>query len=264
MSTLSAIIKALLFLIITLLLAPVQIILLCFHKGKGAYLIPCFWEKLVCLIFRIKIEVIGSPHTQSQTIFVCNHISYLDIPAIGSIVRASFVAKQDVAKWPIFGFLSKLQQTAFISRDRSDAKKEKNALDTMLDEGKSLIIFPEGTSTDGREVRNFKSSLFAIAFKENIPDVMVQPMTLSMKYVDQKDVTSQEIRDIYAWHIDMDTPMGSHLWAFAKSKGATITIEFHEAIKAQSQKDRKTLAKLCHERVSNGLEKQHKNNMDKE
>ncbi len=239
-------------------------IVLALHKGKGAYIIPNIWEKIVCGIFRIKIEIIGKPYNEGQTIFVCNHLSYLDIPAIGSVLRASFVAKKDVADWPVFGFLSKLQQTAFISRDRADARKGKYALDTMLDTGKSLIIFPEGTSTDGREVRGFKSSLFSIAYKDNLPNLVVQPMTISMKKVNDQNITSQEIRDIYAWHIDMDMPMEEHLWRFAKSKGATITIEFHEPIKAQQEKDRKTLAKLCHERVSNGLEKQHNNYIQEE
>ncbi len=214
---------------------------------------PFIWQKYVCTIFQIKVNIIGKPHTSKQTIYVGNHISYLDIPAIGSILRASFVAKKDVKSWPVFGFLSRLQQTAFISRDRKDAKIGKNALDTMLNDGKSLIIFPEGTSTDGREVRNFKSSLFSIAMKENIKNLYIQPITLKMEMANGKEIITQNDRDLYSWHIDMDMPLGEHLWRFAQSKGAVISVNFHDPVKAHDFADRKELAKACYNQVSNGL-----------
>ncbi|MGN7439106.1 MAG: lysophospholipid acyltransferase family protein [Alcanivorax sp.] len=253
MRTAIAAFKFLLFTLLSLLVAPLQILTLMIHKGNGAYIIPWLWQKTVCKIFRIKVIVEGTPYTDSQTIYVSNHISYLDIPAVGRILRASFVAKKDVASWPVFGFLSKLQQTAFISRSREDAKKEKHALDNMLTDGKSLIIFPEGTSTDGREVLPFKSSLFSIAYREGLDDIMIQPFTISMSRVDNKDITTQEIRDIYSWHINMDTPLEKHLWRFAKSTGAEIKVTFHTEIRASDFSDRKTLAKTSHNAVSNGL-----------
>lgn len=253
MSTIKAIIKFTLFFLLCCLVVPIQSVLLLFHTGKGAYVLPFLWQKLVSSIFRIKVVVHGTPLKSKQTIFISNHISYLDIPAIGSILPASFVAKKDVESWPVFGFLSKLQQTAFISRDRADVKNVKYALDTMLEDGKSLIIFPEGTSTDGREVVPFKSSLFSLALKDNLPDLMIQPITLNMDTVDKKEVKTQEDRDLYSWHINMDTPLAEHLWLFAKSKGAQISLTYHEPMRAQDFSDRKTLAKACHNAVSNAL-----------
>ncbi|MGH1404869.1 MAG: lysophospholipid acyltransferase family protein [Alphaproteobacteria bacterium] len=241
------------FAVLTLVIIPLQSISLAISKGKSAYIFPWIWHNCVCMIFRIKVIQKGLPDTKSQTVYMSNHLSYLDIPVMASALRASFVAKKDVAGWPVFGFLSKLQQTAFISRDRADAKQGKDTLDSMLSDRKSLIIFPEGTSTDGREVRPFKSSLFSIVFKEDLKNIMVQPVTIKMENVDKKEVSTQEIRDLYAWHIDMDTPLEQHLWLFAKGTGATISLTFHQPIKAHEQENRKTLAKLCHERVSNGL-----------
>ncbi len=248
-----AILKFIIFIIITLAVIPLQYLLLLLHKGKGAYTLPFLWQKTVCYIFQIKIKITGSPYTKSQTIYVANHISYLDIPVIASVLRASFVAKQDVKSWPVFGFLSKLQQTAFISRNRSDAKKGKNILDKMLDDGKSLIIFPEGTSTDGREVKNFKSSLFSIALKENLKNIYIQPITIKMEKTNGHDIKTQKDRDIYSWHIDMTTPLGEHLWKFAQTSGAEISLYFHPPIKAHDFSDRKALAKACYNQVSNGL-----------
>ncbi|MGH1376721.1 MAG: lysophospholipid acyltransferase family protein [Alphaproteobacteria bacterium] len=253
MKTIIASVKFIIFALLCCLVVPLQSLILLFHTGKGAYILPFLWQKCVSRLFRIKVVIHGTPLKSKQTIFMSNHISYLDIPVIGSVLPASFVAKKDVASWPVFGFLSKLQQTAFISRERADASQAKHALDTMLNNEKSLIIFPEGTSTDGREVIPFKSSLFSLALKDNLPDLMIQPITLNMDHVDKRPINTQEDRDLYAWHIEMDTPLADHLWRFAKSKGAQISLTFHEPIRAQDFSDRKTLAKACHNTVSNGL-----------
>lgn len=245
--------KFFLFLLLCVAVIPTQSLVLLFHKGKFAYILPWLWQKGACAIFSIRVKIIGQPYTKTQTLYISNHISYLDIPAIGSILRGSFVAKKDVASWPVFGFLSTLQQTAFISRDKTDAKREKNTLDAMLSQGKSLIIFPEGTSTDGKEVLPFKSSLFSIVMKPELKDMFVQPITLSMESVDNRAVKTQEDRDIYSWHINMDMPLEQHLKRFSKSKGATICLTFHTPFRVSEFDNRKTLAKACQNTVSNGL-----------
>jgi 1-acyl-sn-glycerol-3-phosphate acyltransferase len=242
-----------LFIIWTIIIAIPQIILLLFTKGPAAYVLPYIWENGFCKIFGIKVEIKGTPYLESQTIYISNHISYLDIPAIASILKASFVAKSDVEKWPILGFLSKLQQTAFISRRSSQVKKGKYDLSNMLKEGKSLIIFPEGTSSDGQEVLPFKSSLFSIALEhETANELYIQPMTIRLLEANGKDATTQELRDLYAWHGDMT--LAPHLWAFLKSSGAKVSITFHEPIIANQYQSRKDLAQLCFKEVQEGLE----------
>ena len=103
--------KMLCFAIICVLVIPIQLSILCLQKkGFYAYIVPRLWHGCVCLIFGIKIKRIGEISTHKQTIYVSNHISYLDIPTIASTIpEASFMAKSDVAKWPVFGFLAKLQ-----------------------------------------------------------------------------------------------------------------------------------------------------------
>ena len=232
------------FLVLTLAIILPQMLVLAFHKGRGSYIIPKFWHRTVCLIFGIQYKMIGTPYTSSQTLYMSNHLSYLDIPLIGSLLVASFVAKEDVAGWAGFGFLAKLQQTAFISRARGQAKAGKHLLENMMKDGKSLILFPEGTSTDGRSVYPFKSTLFSIAQNSNNPDLMIQPMTLRMEKVDGHDIKTQDDRDLYSWHINMDTELPVHLWRFACTSGALISLIFHSPIKASDYEDRKTLAKL--------------------
>lgn len=254
-----AILKILSFFLVALVLSLPQIIILLFHKGKFSYILPQLTHRLICFIFRIKVRVEGQISAQNQTIFLSNHISYLDIPVIGTFVRASFVAKKDVKGWPLIGQLSQLQQTGFISRESKDALIERDSLSGMIERNKSLIIFPEGTSTEGISVYPFKSSLFASFLDRSNEDLLIQPFVIYVESINGKSPKSQEERDIYAWHINMETEMPAHLWRFAKSKGATIKLKFCPTILVKDFTDRKTLAKLCHETVSKELEKQIQN-----
>ncbi len=253
-ANIKAVLRLFLFILLNILITITQGPLLWFHKGPKAYILPRLWHAAACRLFSIKITVEGQPETDRQTIYLSNHLSYMDIPTLGNCIpAASFVAKADVAKWPIFGFLSTLQQTAFISRSRHDAAKEKNSLDHMLATGKSLIIFPEGTSSDGRTVLPFKSSLFSLAFTEGSREPLtLQAITITLLKMDEKSPDDQSVRDLYAWHGDMT--LAPHFWDFAKSKGATLLVRFHPPRHAADYTDRKALAQDCYEDVNNGLE----------
>jgi len=253
MRTLMAFLKLGLFLSWSALLVPPQMLVMLFRGRKPAYTIPRIWHKGVCRILGLRVSIEGTPCTDRQVIFVANHISYLDIPVIGSILKASFVAKGEVAGWPVFGFLSKLQQTAFISRSKTTLGRDKNNLETMLKDGRSMIIFPEGTSTDGRTVVPFKSSLFSIALNDDGTDIWLQPMTLSLLSVNGQSPTDQPLRDLYAWYGDMT--LAPHLGAFGKAGGAHIRVTFHEPVRARANPDRKYLAQTCYESVLKGLDK---------
>lgn len=255
MNIVFAVIKLLGFALWTLVLVPPQWLIVTFHKGRFAYILPWLWHKGACAIFGIKIETSGKPYTGSQVIYVSNHLSYLDIPLLGSIIQqASFVSKNDVRNWPVWGFLSKLQQTAFISRARKDTKKEAGSLDGMLEAGKNLIIFPEGTSTNGSAVKDFKSSLFSLALKNTENAIMIQPVTISILNTNGKVPETEGERNIYAWPLEMEAELHEHLWAMANSSGAHIRVSFHDVLQSSSFEDRKILAKTCHEAVCKGLE----------
>lgn len=244
-----AVIKSILFALLCIVIVPIQTILLLFTNSTKAYILPRLWHKIVCLIFGIRVKIIGTPQTDKQTMFVSNHISYLDIPAIGSHLIASFIAKADVSGWPLFGYLSTLQQTAFISRSKKDAQHAKNALEQYIKDGKSLILFPEGTSTDGTDVRPFKSSLFSLALghTKNGKDFWVQPFAVVLTDTNGQPVEQNGNRDIYAWYGDMD--LAPHLWELAKTNGATIELRFYEPINTANYDDRKKLCKDSYEAV---------------
>lgn len=253
MNSFKASLKMLAFVLWSLVLVPPQMLVLVFHKGKHAYAIPFLWENGVRSIFQIRYSIEGVPLRGHQVFYMSNHLSYLDVPLLGSILKASFVAKSEVEKWPVFGFLSKLQQTEFIERRRTAIADETNKIAAKIASGRSLIIFPEGTSTSGYEVEPFKSSLFTLALGSGNEDIFVQPVTISLLEVNGKVPATKDERDIYAWPRDLDMEMPPHLFRFAKTSGARLTVTFHPPVRARDFTDRKVLAKTCHDSVSKGL-----------
>ncbi len=243
MNSLRGIMKILAFAGLCIAVIPTQSLVLLFTQGKKAYILPYWWHSAVRALFGITYEVTGMPALDKQTLFVSNHLSYMDIPLIGSILKNSFVAKSEVREWPLFGFLSTLQRTAFIERKKTQAALQKNALDARLNAGESLIIFPEGTSTDGYNVEPFKSSLFSIVLGTNKENLFIQPMTIILKSVNKTPPQTTKERRLYTWPREDDIDIGAHLWRFAKTKGAHLEIIFHKPIPAKDYKDRKALAK---------------------
>lgn len=252
MRTARAILRIFLLSLLTLFVVGFQTILLPFYRGRFSYVMPLLWQKGACLIFNIRVRREGAPLRGRQTLYIGNHLSYLDIPAVGSLVTGSFVARGDLANWPIFGYMGRMQQTIYISRNPQDAAKGKQALETMLKEGKNLIIFAEGTSSPGTEVLPFKSSLFSLALESPGPEPLaVQPFTISLLEIDGLCPTDPAARDRYAWHGDMS--LEPHLWAFAKGRGARLLIRFHAPLEAAAYQDRKSLCRDCHSAVADGL-----------
>ncbi|MCB1531524.1 MAG: 1-acyl-sn-glycerol-3-phosphate acyltransferase [Alphaproteobacteria bacterium] len=254
MRTLIASLKLALLVLNSLWVIPLQSLLLLFTKGPAIYILPSYWHRIAGFIFGIKPEINGAPHTGGQTLYMSNHISYLDIPLLGGVIKSSFLAKSEVKGWAVFGFLADLQRTAYIRRQRSKIAEEKNALQSRLSAGESMIIFPEGTSTSGYEVEPFKSGLFSLALNDPARNMAIQPITIRIVEVNGKPPETKEERDLYAWPRDVDIELHHHLWRFAKLRGAILEITFHPAMKALEYQDRKTLAKACHERVSKRLE----------
>jgi len=231
----------------------VQHTILMFTRGRGAFVFPGMWHRAVAVILGIKIIVEGQPVQDRQVIYVANHLSYLDITVLTTIIPSSFVARGDVSGWPIAGLLARLQQTVFISRNRQDILEAKDGIAEAIASGRRLIIFAEGTSSDGSVVLPFKSSLFSLAMDNPAGrKLMVQPVTLSLLEVDGRPATDTGVRDLYAWHGDMTFP--PHFLQFVRLRGARIRVTFHPPRDAAQYSDRKALCADCHGDVTRGLE----------
>ncbi|NOU24634.1 MAG: 1-acyl-sn-glycerol-3-phosphate acyltransferase [Methylotenera sp.] len=129
-----------------------------------------WWCRRLLAIFNLRITSHGHiPHpTMSGAMVVANHISWVDIHALNSIVPLRFIAKSEISKWPVFGYLAKKSNVLFIDRDKRQlATRIVTMTSKSLLEGDNLCIFPEGTTTDGTNILPFKSSIIQAAIQAN-------------------------------------------------------------------------------------------------
>lgn len=211
-----------------------------------------FVHATVSKIIGLQVITRGTPCLAEPTLYVANHSSYLDIPALGSIVLGSFIAKGEIERWPVFGALCKLQDTVFIKRQATQAGVQRDVLREKLEQGRSLIIFAEGTSTDGCHILPFKSSLFATVQKP-LPSgkpIMIQPISITAVTLDGLPM-GRTLRPLYAWYGDMT--LGGHGWPMLKLGKIGVMIEFHEPVASTAFPDRKALAQYCDEQVQIGV-----------
>ncbi|HYM85135.1 MAG TPA: lysophospholipid acyltransferase family protein [Pseudoxanthomonas sp.] len=246
--------KLLAVLLTSVLLVPLQALVMAFTRGPPAFVVPRLWHRCLCRILGIEVEVMGTPNPQGRTLYVGNHISHFDILLLGSVLRTRFIAKDDMLRWPGVPFIAGLQQTVFISRRGRDAASAAMALSGVMGHGNNLLLFAEGTTSSGSTVAPFKSSLFSL-FTGGSPEAhvawTVQPFTLVLQAVEGHALRDDGDRDLYAYHGDMDA--GAHVQQFLRSRGAQLLLVLHAPISVAAGTDRKTLAALTHAVVASAL-----------
>ena len=237
----------------TLLLLPAQMLAVALKLPARVH-IPRFYHAVCARIVGIDVVVRGRLSDAAPVLVVSNHSSYLDITVLGSLIRGSFVAKSEVAGWPMFGLLAKLQRTVFIERKaRSTAARQRDDLKARLEAGDTLILFPEGTSSDGNRTLSFKTALFAVA-GTRIGDrpLTVQPVSITATQLDGLPM-GLAFRPFYAWYGDMD--LAPHLWQAFCAGRMTVEVEFHEPVTLDAFSSRKALAEHCHRTVAGGVDR---------
>jgi 1-acyl-sn-glycerol-3-phosphate acyltransferase len=198
----------------------------------------------------IRIELVGAPCRKAPVLYVANHTSYFDIPVLGSLLDAAFVAKKEVGTWPGIGFLAKLGGTVFVERRARHSRTQRDEMKARLDgQAHSLILFPEGTSSDGKSVLPFKSALFSVA-EAGGSALPVQPISLSYSSLDRLPM-GRNWRSYYAWYGDME--LADHIWIALGLGRATVTVVFHPPVSMESLPSRKALADHCFAAVRRGV-----------
>jgi 1-acyl-sn-glycerol-3-phosphate acyltransferase len=179
---------------------------------------------------------------------VANHASWLDIFALNARKRVYFVSKSEVAGWPAIGWLARATGTVFINRAAREARAQTEIFRERLLAGHRLLFFPEGTSTDGRRVLSFKSTLFAAFFAPELRDrLMVQPVSVVYQAPEGEDPR------FYGWWGDMG--FGPHfLQTLAARQQGKVTLVYHLPVHVRDFTDRKALAKYCEAQVRSGVE----------
>jgi 1-acyl-sn-glycerol-3-phosphate acyltransferase len=215
------------------------------------------WYRACQKICGLRVRVRGTPHSDGAALYCANHVSYLDIIVLGALADARFVAKKDVATWPLFGLLARLADTIFVTRDRRHARGDCGQLKGALDNGQKLILFPEGTSSNGLTVLPFRSTLFAAADPASTsPDVVMQPVSIAYaRYADGRRLRG-ELTDLYAWYGDMT--LAGHLLGVFGRKGCVVEVNFMPPIRPVAFPDRKSLAQACERAVRQSLLASHR------
>jgi 1-acyl-sn-glycerol-3-phosphate acyltransferase len=228
------------FLTVTFLLIPLQWFFLKLGLSWRRTF-PHAYHRFVARLFGIRIRVIGKPVTGQGVLLLANHTGWMDIVIFSAVMPISFVAKSEVGGWPFFGTLARLQRSVFVTRQRrSQATEARDDIRERLMAGDALVLFPEGTSSDGNMVLPFKSALLGAAEAQiGGRHVLVQPVSTAYTGIHGIPM-GRETRPLFAWYGDMD--LVPHLWEALKAGPLDVVMEFHTPLSLDAM-DRKQLAK---------------------
>ncbi|GJE61093.1 lysophospholipid acyltransferase family protein [Methylobacterium trifolii] len=212
--------------------------------GRGSGFAPPLFHRAFLRLFSVRVTQSGTPPAPGEPALVlANHVSWLDIIALGSLRPLSFVAKSEIAGWPVVGTLAALQRTVFIDRARRGATATVNrAVGSRLAAGELIVLFAEGTTGDGTRLLPFRSSLVgaaraAIQAEEGrLERIRLQPLAITYPRRNGLAVVRAERPDI-AWYGDME--LAPHLAAFTANGPIDVHVVWGQPIAFETGTDRK-------------------------
>lgn len=214
-----------------------------------------YWNVL-CRLIGLNVRVIGAVAERSAdgrpVVFVSNHSSWLDVLVLGSRLPACFIAKEQVGTWPVIRTIARLGRTVYVRRSRSSTGRERDDMVARLAGGDNLILFPEGTTSDGSRVLPFRSAFLSIA---ELPVTqaghtpIIQPVSVVYDRLAGLP-TGRAARPLFAWYGDMD--IGSHFWRLAQYKGLRVSVLLHQPLDPEQFASRKALTAAVFAIVADG------------
>lgn len=233
----------------TLSCMPVQALCLMLPGRSKAAFPQVYWSN-VCRLLGLEVRVLGNAVSgagKRPVVFVSNHSSWLDIPVLGGRLDARFVSKDEVGGWPFVGTVARLGRTVFISRQRHATGRERDLMRERLASGDNLLLFPEGTTSDGSRVLPFRTSFFAVA--EGADPPLIQPVSVVYDRLGGLP-TGRASRPVFAWYGDMD--LATHFWRFAQYGGLRATVLLHPPLDPARFANRKTVSQAVWQIVADG------------
>ncbi len=218
-----------------------QLLGLALRTGDGRHLRLRFYRGAL-RILGIRIRVYRDFSPRRPLFVVANHVSYLDIFVLGSLIPAVFVSKHEVRRWPLVGFIAAMQRTIFIERRKTRADAELRPVEAALNQGYNVVVFPEGTSTDGRQLLPFKSALFEAPRQAN---AYTQPVSLVYRERHGGSLSHKD-REFYTW--GTDAPFFSHFARLIMRPGVLVEVWIRPTI--GPNEPRKSIAQRAERRVS--------------
>jgi len=230
--------------LITAALIPLQALAIAL-RWPVRHAVPRFYHRLLCALIGVRVHVVGAPPSQRPLLILANHTSWLDITVITSVLSVVFVAKSEVATWPVFGLLAKLQRSVFVDRQRRHRSAETSAeIARRLVDGDPVVLFAEGTSSDGNRVLPFRTALIGTAQElltvQNADRVTIQP--LSVAYVGWQGLPlDRRQRTAVSWYGTVD--LVPHLINIVRCGAIDVVLAWGEPVTYDNRTDRKLLAK---------------------
>jgi 1-acyl-sn-glycerol-3-phosphate acyltransferase len=233
--TVRAVVRVLCMALFLLIYLPLWAI--CRLFGGGDFFVRSYLGRVGWLL-GLRVTVVGRPVT-GNALYAANHISWLDIPALGGTVLARFIAKSEIAGWSLIGWLAKIGGSVFVQRKkRSEARVQANAVTEALGEGRPVVLFAEGGTGNGLTLTPFRASLFVSA---NEAGVTVQPVAI----------------DYGARHAEIAWPDGAGFVSEMKrmlNRPAPVPVTLHFLPPLDGAKlDRKQLASETHRAIASTL-----------
>lgn len=214
--------------------------------------LPYYWHRIASGLIGLKVNVHGKParHDGIGVLIAANHASWLDIVALGAAAPVSFIAKHEVAGWAGVSVLAKLQQTLFIERARRGmAGEQAKKIRARLSDGDVMVLFAEGTTSDGNFLLPFKSALFgAVGVRAGNEEnsgrdpVHVQPVAIVYTHIYGIPMGRFD-RPVAAWPGDVE--LGPHVAGVFRAGAIDVSVLFCEPIVATDMPNRKALATAC-------------------
>jgi lyso-ornithine lipid O-acyltransferase len=224
--------------------------------GRAKVAFPRFFWGRFAATLGLEVRIVGELATKTSArpvIFVSNHSSWVDVPVVGAVLPASFIAKGDIEGWPVVRTIAWLGRTVFVSRQRRSTARERDAMQAVLARGDNLILFPEGTSSDGSRVLPFRSSFFALAQGKVTDDPgrrpLIQPVSVVYDRLNGLPA-GRSSRPVFAWYGNMD--LASHFWRMTQHLDMRVTVLLHAPLDPATFPDRKSLAKAVWRTVADG------------
>jgi 1-acyl-sn-glycerol-3-phosphate acyltransferase len=240
--------RAVLILLWTIVAIPTQAVLVLLPGPAKMEFARIYWA-VVAWMMGMRVRVIGVPVQSGDrpVIYVSNHSSWLDIPVLGGRLPGCFVSKDSVSRWPLVGTVARLGRTVFVSRQRAATARERDGMRGRLARGDNLILFPEGTSSDGSRVLPFRSAFFSVAEGANPP--LIQPISLVYDRLAGLPM-GRANRPVFAWYGDM--ALGPHFWRLAQHIGCRATVLVHPPLDPAHYPSRKALSEAAWRSVADG------------
>lgn len=224
-------------LIWTVIAIPIQAVLILL-PGKAKVAFAKVYHGTLCRLIGLRIQVVGEAARAKPVLFVSNHSSWLDVLVLGAVLEACFVAKREVGTWPVIRTVARLGRTVFVSRTRTGTHGEAGAIRERMAAGDSIILFPEGTTSDGGRVLPFRSAFLSVADGART----VQPVSVVFDRLGGLPACRRD-RPLFAWYGDTD--IFTHFWRLARRPNARATVVLHAPLDPAAFPDRKALTAAC-------------------